>query len=125
VAVVVDLDRRVDADDDRQFVLRTDTDRNLPFRPPRVLSAARVRENWFSRSPSMAGSYQRAVRRDNSFLAILGRLWGACQPGAERGVPSGRGWQRRQLFVGGDDESVPIAAMCISNEGRLPTGING
>jgi hypothetical protein len=73
----------------------------------------------------MAGSYQRAVRRDNGFLAILGRLWGACQPGAERGVPSGRGWQRRQLFVGDDDESVPLAAMCISNEGRLPIGIHG
>lgn len=44
-----------------------------------VLSSARVRHNWFSGSPSMAGHYQKAARRDNRrfwpLLAVYG--WGA------------------------------------------------
>jgi hypothetical protein len=32
--------------------------------------------------------------------------------------------KRSQFFVGGDDESLSVVAVCISNEDRLPVGIN-
>jgi len=32
--------------------------------------------------------------------------------------------KRSQFFVGGDDESLSVVAVCISNEDRLSVGIN-
>jgi hypothetical protein len=32
--------------------------------------------------------------------------------------------KRSQFFVGGDDESLSVVAVCISNEDRLSAGIN-
>ena len=53
------------------------SDKKLLFARPQVLSAARVRENWFLGSPSMARYYQRAVRPGNTaFLAISGLVGG-------------------------------------------------
>jgi hypothetical protein len=40
----------------------TDTDRNLLFWPAHVLNAARVKENWFPFSPSMAQRWQSGAR---------------------------------------------------------------
>ena len=47
------------------------TDKNLLFARPPVLSAARVRENWFLVSPSMGRSYQGRIRCQMPFLRQL------------------------------------------------------
>ena len=50
------------ADDDQDAAPEVDELTGICFCAPRVLSAARVREDWLSRSPSMAG-YSQSERR--------------------------------------------------------------
>ena len=64
-------------------------DKKLLFSRPHVLSATRVRENWFSGSPSMVRHYQNAVRPVNGLFSTCAACAQGCRPG--RG---GRRWRR-------------------------------
>ena len=59
---------------------RTITDKKLLFARPRVLSAARVRENWFWAAPTIARYCPQAVQRVKSEAAVV-RARRSCQQG--------------------------------------------
>jgi hypothetical protein len=54
------------------------TDKKLLFARPPVLSAARVRENWFFVSPSMCRAYQEPARASTALFAAVFAALVAC-----------------------------------------------